>query len=164
MSQQTVNNRVLLREVYDERSLHNLLGVAPMPAVVDPDIPKITTQGRSSTTVTSTGNGSWEQDMSVDSDKESLSHRPSSSRQDSDEVGKYNIEKRRTLHKHRASQSPQQPEVFTTDEEDSVDEEEAAYAVSIGGGWSDEPRSRMGRRRAYWLGKGIAVDSDDNSS
>jgi len=76
------------------------------------------------------------------------------------------IEKRRTLHRHKASQSPQQPEVFTTDEEDSVDEEQAAYEVGLDDSFSgdDETRSRMSRRRSYWLSKGIAGDNDDNSS
>jgi non-canonical poly(A) RNA polymerase PAPD5/7 len=95
---------------------------------------------------------------------ESLLQQPSSSHQDSDEFGKYDIEMRRTLHGHRASRSPQQPEFFTTDEEDSVDEEEAAYEVGLDDSFSGgESRSRMSRRRSYWLSKG--VDShDDNSS
>jgi non-canonical poly(A) RNA polymerase PAPD5/7 len=102
--------------------------------------------------------------MSLETDEGSLPQQPTSSRQDSDEFGKYDIEKRRTLHRHKASQSPQQPEVFTTDEEDSMDEEEAAYEVGLGESFSDnEPRSRMSRRRSYWLSKGNGGDNDDSS-
>jgi non-canonical poly(A) RNA polymerase PAPD5/7 len=97
--------------------------------------------------------------MSLETDEESLPQQPTSSRQDSDEFGKYDIEKRRTLHRHKA----QQPEFFTTDEEDSMDEEEAAYEVGLEDGFSDnEPRSRMSRRRSYWLSKGNVGDNDDS--
>ncbi|KAG1756907.1 uncharacterized protein EDB91DRAFT_1095130 [Suillus paluster] len=165
VTQETVNNRLLLQEVYDQRSLHKLLGTSPMPHVVVASVLDTATHGRPSTAVASTESWDRSVDMTLETDEESLPQEPSGSRQDNDELGKYHIEKRRTLQKHRASQSDQQPEVFTADEEDSVDEEEAVYEMGLDDGFSgDETRSRMSRRRSYWLSKGIGDDSDDGSS
>jgi len=163
-----VNNRILLREVYDKRLLHDLLGIAPIPLVVVPAIPNTTTtQGKSPTTVAIIRDGSLDREKLLETIDESLPHQPRSPGQDSDESGKYDIKKRRTSHRHRASHSPRQPEFFTTDDEDSVDEEEDSYEVGVDDSFSDDEsrtRSRMSRRRSYWLSKGIGAHSDDNSS
>ncbi|KAG1734310.1 hypothetical protein EDB19DRAFT_1639124 [Suillus lakei] len=166
VTQETLNNRLLIKEVYDQRSLHKLLGTSPKPHIVVADVLDITTtHERSSTTaagITRTRERSVE--MILETDEESLPQEPSGSRQDNDELGKYHIEKRRPVQRHKASRSDQQPE-FTTDEDDSVDDEEAAYDMGLDdGGSGNETRSRMSRRRSYWLSKGIGVDSGDDSS
>ncbi|KAG2154089.1 hypothetical protein DEU56DRAFT_437181 [Suillus clintonianus] len=168
VNQETLNNRLLLQEVYDQRLLHKLLGTSPKARVVVAGVLDASTaQERSSTTAART---TWTRERSVDmmieTDEESLSQEPSGSRQDNDELGKYHIEKRRTVQRHEASQSGQQPE-FTADEDDSVDEEldeeEGTYEMGLDDEASgDETRSRMSRRRAYWLSKGIGDDSDDD--
>lgn len=93
-------------------------------------------------------------DMELETDDESLPQEPSGSHQDSNEFGKYHIEKRRLVQRHEASQSDQQPE-FTADEDDSVDEEEVS---------GDEVRNKMSIRRSFWLSKGFRADSADDSS
>ena len=162
-----MNNRILLQEVYDKRLLHNLLGASPTThtRVVVADVIDTAPRGKSSTTVAVAAGTRRSPDMTVETDEESLPQEPSGSHQDKDELGKYHIEKRRPLHMHGASQSNQQPEVFTADEEDSVDEEEEAYEMNLDDGFSgDETRSRMSRRRSYWLSKGIGVEYSDGGS
>jgi non-canonical poly(A) RNA polymerase PAPD5/7 len=150
-----LNNRLLIQEVYDQRSLHKLLGTSPKPRIVIADVPETAAQDKLSTTV---GNTKRIRERSVDmvfeTDDESLPQEPSSSRQDNNELGKYHIEKRRLVQRHEASQSDQQPE-FTADEDDSVDEEEAS---------GDEVRSKINIRRSFWLSKGVGVDGADDSS
>lgn len=103
-------------------------------------------------------------DMVLESDDESLPQEPSGSRQDNDELGKYHIEKRRTVQRNEARQSDEQPE-FTADEDDSVDEEEVHYNMGLDNGASgDKMRSMTSKRRSFWLSKAIGVDSAEDSS
>ncbi|KAG1863628.1 hypothetical protein DFJ58DRAFT_774208 [Suillus subalutaceus] len=167
VTQETLNNRLLIQEVYDQGLLHKLLGTSPKPRIVVADVLETPAQGKSSMTAgstTRTGTRERSVDMLLETDDESLPQEPSGSRQDNDELGKYHIEKRRTVQRHEASQSDEQPE-FTADEDDSVDEEEAYYKMGIYDEASgDETRSRMSRRRSFWLSKGTGVNSADDSS
>ncbi|KIK46541.1 hypothetical protein CY34DRAFT_75895 [Suillus luteus UH-Slu-Lm8-n1] len=155
VTQETLNNRLLIQEVYDQRSLHKLLGTSPKPRIVIADVPKTAARDKSSTAAGNTKRiRECSVDMELETDDESLPQEPSGSHQDSNEFGKYHIEKRRLVQRHEASQSDQQPE-FTADEDDSVDEEEVS---------GDEVRNKMSIRRSFWLSKGFRADSADDSS
>ncbi|KAG2357091.1 hypothetical protein BDR07DRAFT_1298717 [Suillus spraguei] len=165
VTQETLNNRLLIQEVYDQRSLHKLLGTSPKPCIVVADVLETAAQDKSSMTASRT---TRTQERSVDTmletDDESPPREPSSSRQDNDELGKYHIEKRRAVQRHEASQSDEEPE-FTADEDDSLDEEEVSYKMGLNdGAFGDKMQSRMSRRRSYWLSKGIGVNNGDDSS
>lgn len=165
VTQETLNNRLLIQEVYDQRLLHKLLGTSPKPRIVVADILETAAQGKSSMIASSsTRTRERSVDMVLESDDESLPQEPSGSRQDNDELGKYHIEKRRTVQRNEASQSDEQPE-FTADEDDSVDEEEVHYNMGLDNGASgDKMRSMTSKRRSFWLSKAIGVDSAEDSS
>ncbi|KAG2150705.1 uncharacterized protein EDB93DRAFT_1249720 [Suillus bovinus] len=148
---------------YDQRLLHKLLGTSPKPRIVVANILETAAHAKSSLIAgSSTRIRERSVDMVLESDNESLPQEPSDSRQDNDELGKYHIERRRTIQKHELGQSDEQPE-FTADEDDSVDEEEASYDTSLDDRASgDKMRSMMNKRRSFWLSKG--VDSVDDSS
>ncbi|KAG1762629.1 hypothetical protein EDD22DRAFT_559778 [Suillus occidentalis] len=155
VTQETLNNRLLIQEVYDQRSLHKLLGTSPKPRIVIADVPKTAARDKSSTAAGSTKRiRECSVDMELETDDESLPQEPSGSHQGNNESGKYHIEKRRLVQRHGTSQSDQQPE-FTADEDDSVDEEEVP---------GDEVRNKMSMRRLFWLSKGFRADSADDSS
>lgn len=155
ITQETLNNRLLIQEVYDQRSLHELLGTSPKPCIVIADVLETVAQDKSSTTAGSTTRIQERSvNMVLETDDESLPQEPSGSRQGNDELGKYHIKKRRTVQRHEASRSDQQPE-FTADEDDSVDEEEVS---------GDDTRNKINIRRSFWLSKGFGGESADDSS
>lgn len=145
VTQETLNNRLLIQEVYDQRLLHKLLGTSPKPRIVVADVLETAAQNKSSTTAGSTTRTRERSvDMVLETDDESLPQEPSGFRQDSDELGKYHIEKRRAVQRHEASQSDEQPEFTADEDDDSVVGEEASYEMGIDDGASgDEMRSKM---------------------
>lgn len=145
--------------------LHKLLGTSPKPRIVVADVLETAAQDKSSMIASSsTRTRERSVDMVLESDDESLPQEPSGSRQDNDELGKYHIEKRRTVQRNEARQSDEQPE-FTADEDDSVDEEEVHYNMGLDNGASgDKMRSMTSKRRSFWLSKAIGVDSAEDSS
>jgi non-canonical poly(A) RNA polymerase PAPD5/7 len=163
--QQTLNNRLLIQEVYDQRLLHKLLGTSPKPRIVVANVLETAAQDKSSMAASSiTRTRERSVDMLLETDDESLPQQPSGSRQDNDELSRYHIEKRRVVQRHEASRSDEQPE-FTTDEDDSVDEEEASYQMGLDDGASvNEMRSMTSKRRSFWLSKGIGPESADDSN
>ncbi|KAG2089214.1 hypothetical protein BD769DRAFT_1527146 [Suillus cothurnatus] len=132
VTQETLNNRLLIQEVYDQRLLHKLLGTSPKPRIVVANVLETAAQDKSSMAASS---------ITRTRERSSLPQQPSGSRQDNDELGRYHIERRRVVQRHKASRSDEQPE-FTTDEDDSVDEEEASYQMGLDDGASvNETRS-----------------------
>jgi non-canonical poly(A) RNA polymerase PAPD5/7 len=165
VTQETLNNRLLIQEVYDQRLLHKLLGTSPKPRIVVANVLETAAQDKSSMAASSiTRTRERSVDMLLETDDESLPQQPSGSRQDNDELSRYHIEKRRVVQRHEASRSDEQPE-FTTDEDDSVDEEEASYQMGLDDGASvNETRSMTSKRRSFWLSKGIGPESADDSN
>lgn len=140
----TVNHRRLIREVYDDRTLHRLLGVEPL---------RIRSHGQSDSRRAHAGSSTTTNDhrrpssqsvqaveevsiMSISSDDEKHYKR----REPSEEEGRYEIEGRNRPTKRRRKMGTQADPhtVFTTDEEEEVSVEEG---------------TDQGKRRTYWPSK-----------
>ncbi|KAF8646922.1 hypothetical protein AX16_007014 [Volvariella volvacea WC 439] len=169
ISQSTVNHRRLVQELYDMRTLHNLLGVKPVAEVVvaanDGPSPKETrphTQAAQDVVQTAWQEAEGEADARHDRRGE----------ESSDEEGRYDIGRQPARKRQNVGDKPA-PTVFTTDDEEESDdglvlnvidgasEEEAGYAS--GDGLSSR-RNKEAERRDYWLSKGLGfVDGEDGS-
>ncbi|KAF9242103.1 hypothetical protein BU15DRAFT_87016 [Melanogaster broomeanus] len=150
VTQETINNRLLLQEVYDKRLLHQLLGVSPQASVVAADVPANHQSQEMSLRGASSVQEAWDEvDTVPESDDNHRDH--VTKYEDSDETGRYHIQERRRRRED--------------EEEMSEDElEHRAYDIES----DDERRSRMSRRRSYWLSKGIGPEQtsqgDDGDS
>ncbi|KAH7929632.1 hypothetical protein BV22DRAFT_1056505 [Leucogyrophana mollusca] len=186
VTQETINNRLLLQEVYDQRSLHRLLGVVPKAAVVPAIVPidenkNENTHSQSTRGATIIENAWSEADMELESGEERHTNGVHRDEQEGEETGRYHIEERRPSKRRKeGSWKDEHPMVFTTDDEDDepheYSEDEAEYQaydirdklLEDDESDSSERKSRMSRRRSYWLSKGIGPgldgDIDDESS
>jgi hypothetical protein len=163
----TINHRKLVQELYDKRTLHNLLGLKPSPITVNGDDGKMNGNAsrRPSPPRPVKIAQSTRHETPVESDEDYL---PTRRRQDQNE-GRYDIGRR--PRKFRKIERPQDSHtVFTTDDDDeyyerssvriesadSFDEEEAHYAVDKVD-LRNPARGRAEKRRSYWLSKAINI-------
>ena len=147
---QTINNRRLLQEVYEKRLLHKLLRVPPQASVVTADVPNDDdAKGKSS------AREEWDGEMELASDEDV--GREDVEEGNSDESGRYDIQERRLAGSGRSNGTGRfDPQTtYTTDEEDLSEDELEDQAYDSAGSDDDVRRSRMNRRRSYWLSKGI---------
>ncbi|KAH7889322.1 hypothetical protein F5I97DRAFT_2052779 [Phlebopus sp. FC_14] len=168
VTQETINNRLLLQEVYDRRVLHQLLGVEPKASIVIAEVPTEHRNGWTSQSTSKQAASSveeaWEADMELgSSDGEPNRHLPYD---DAEESGKYDVAKRQSLQARLNGGRFEALAVYTTDEEDEDPQEESLDEVER----QAEDRSGrqlkaglMQRRRDYWLSKGNGADGDDSS-
>ncbi|EIW84734.1 hypothetical protein CONPUDRAFT_47123 [Coniophora puteana RWD-64-598 SS2] len=189
VTQETINNRRLLQEVYDDRALHELLGVSPKPSVsMDTTASRNNKrQGESSRRGAASVEEAWgeaEIDFVGEDAVEGIEDGAGEDDEDGeddddddDDEGRYGIQKRKSR--------PHQPDiVFISDEDDhtsGLSAEEAEYARgapdldsgsdsdSDGGRSSVKGREsakveRASARRSYWLAKGVPNGYDEDSS
>ncbi|PIL24355.1 hypothetical protein GSI_14108 [Ganoderma sinense ZZ0214-1] len=175
VTQETINHRRVVQEVYDRQILHRMLGLVPQPPLSTQDA----TSGRASRTVEAESvedAHAWgEADMDTSDDSESEAQAMAESRYDIDNRKQPPKKRRRTG--TRADEDITQT-VYTTDEEedgylathqphdsaDGITEEEEEYAVSAVDGTDQERGGGKAEKRSYWLSKGMAggsADSDD---
>ncbi|CAA7271029.1 unnamed protein product [Cyclocybe aegerita] len=168
ITQETINHRRLVQELYDRRTLHNTLGVKPKPAVVDDHSSRrgdheeeSSSRSKASRAVDS----AWE-DAREDVQSEHREH----SLDDYDEEGRYAIGRQPPKKRRKTGRaSDAHTVVFIDDfEEDEVEEGEYmsdkldADAV----GRPSQPRAagkspKNDERRSYWLSKGNGTFESD---
>lgn len=177
ITQETMNHRKLVQELYDKRVLHNLLGLKPSPTVVkhyDGGTNSIgsrrpSSPGLSQEAMSAGRSARHKAEVGVESDEEYLPTRHRQVAEDQDE-GRYDIGRRRQApRKYRKIEKAQDSHTaaFTTDDDEyerisvrhgSVDslDEEVHY--------DDESpsRRRSERRRSFWLSKAMMSSLDDN--
>ena len=188
---QTINHRRLIREVYDDRTLHRMLGVEPrkttVPAQVLDSKRKINFQSEPSRNRRTQSKPAAraveeifeEADMDMDSDieeQEKLERHHKRRDHSDDEKGRYGIaardpppNKQRKLEKVQDTHA-----VFTTDDEEeeegevmntNTDEDSLEEYESDGAEMVQGSKLvRQEMRRSYWLSKGIGNGADDDSS
>ncbi|KAK0211250.1 hypothetical protein DFS33DRAFT_1250899 [Desarmillaria ectypa] len=164
ITQETINHRKVVQEVYDSGDLHRMVGQKPLPQVFD---------GRSNGIKNSSGPSKnvHKMDMGLGTDSE---HERESKkrRRDDDESdgGRYNIGKEPPKKRRRKGTSADFRGHFTTDE-DSLAEEEGEYASDSSNHPADKESIRKvdtgerNRKQSYWLSKGIGpgdVGDSDN--
>ncbi|KAF8884822.1 hypothetical protein BD779DRAFT_1535701 [Infundibulicybe gibba] len=165
ITQETINHRKLVQEVYDKRTLHNILGLT-VPVILD-DTHKAPLASSSSRGTQSVQAAWREAEADGHSDHESHDDRHRSRRFDEmDGGGRYNINKR-SRKRRRAARYDDDYEVYpTTDDEDhprrprttpnGISETEDGEYLSDG-----TIDSRTDRRRSYWLSKGFNGTESD---
>jgi len=156
VTQETINNRRLLEEVYEKRTLHKLLRISPQASVVTADVPidDEDEKGR----VREGWNGDVELEFDDDARHEVVEEG------NPDDSGRYEIQARGSMQSGRTNGTGQIDSVttYTTDEDDLSEDglEDEAYDVA-GSDDDDVHKSRMSRRRSYWLSKGIGPHEGD---
>ncbi|KAI9446546.1 hypothetical protein H4582DRAFT_1906504 [Lactarius indigo] len=178
VTQETINRRRVVQEVYDKRVLHRLVGVPPRTTVVQDVL-------RPNGTAQSNGNGAsaiqsaWEpMNRSRESDGDGVGRKPDSAAKgqareiidvDADvEESRYGIPPRK---RQKMGQRSETPIEFTTDsDEEASDEEvvvlecnetrdESGDGVEMGteGGTERGGRVKINRKRAFWASKSGTV-------
>ncbi|KAI0780511.1 hypothetical protein BD413DRAFT_607803 [Trametes elegans] len=173
VTQETINHRRVVQEVYDRQVLHRMLGITPQASLA----PKVETRtnGTSRAKEEASVRSAWgEADM--DPETEDEDGKP-------EEVveSRYEIDRRQPPKKRRrtgrADLDATVPTVYTTDDDDPYDEYSFAHQPRGNDGVSEEEReydlsaldetgtSRSGpaaaNRRSYWMSKAMAGDVDD---
>ncbi|KAL6301856.1 hypothetical protein BKA93DRAFT_796171 [Sparassis latifolia] len=171
VTQETINHRRLVQEVYDCGVLHRMLGLTPQ-ATLAPKVSRPEPNGKSRASQKESVQTAWEEaDMELESDEERDG-------KVSDEDSRYDIDNRVQPPKKRQRVGKQQDmhTVYTTDEEDEDGEilddgedglsrEELEYDLS--GLQEDEVGRKLEaqeRRRSYWISKGLDVASDTSGT
>lgn len=183
---QTINHRKLVQELYDRGTLHNIVGVKPLPVIVkssdeisfrrshqkEPPLSK----SKASRAVESV----WDtEDADHDYDHEELSSRGHRHRPAADEErGRYDIGLQPSKKRRKTGrESDAHTVVFVDDDDDENDEEQRANEeeereyMSFESDGDDERRPSLSRRssaksdhrRSYWLSKGIGPPDEQSS-
>ncbi|KAG6888367.1 hypothetical protein C0992_008669 [Termitomyces sp. T32_za158] len=170
VTQETINHRKLVQEVYDKRVLHNLLNVQAQPVVVNGSTPKGNGTAKPSSTSTGEAANSVKSAWAEADNEDVNSHkRQHNATDEEEEEGRYRIGRQQPPTKRRRTGSRKDAHItFTTDEETlSEDEKEDLHYESdieiIEGKATRPPSSRdsekADKRRSYWLSKAIGIGS-----
>lgn len=176
VTQETINHRRVVQEVYDRQILHRTLGLAPQPSLSVKGTSDRASRTREADSVEDAH--AWgEADMETES--------PDESEAGAEVESRYDIESRKQPPKKRRRTGTRADEditlhtMYTTDEEedgyqtgghqprdaaDGITEEEEEYAVSVLDGADQERGGGKAEKRSYWLSKtmaGVGGDSDD---
>ncbi|KXN91438.1 Poly(A) RNA polymerase cid14 [Leucoagaricus sp. SymC.cos] len=185
VTQEAINHRRLVKEVYDKRVLHNIMGVKPRAQViiqeqpVEPERDSQNQQKRPRSPHSPPAKEKYSLWRVMEGSDTSVSHeiRGTSHRNDHDpeESGKYDIGKQPPRKRRRKDREENKHTVFIADDEDgtddsasnvSTDEAEAReYAVN-GEVKPGKPLSNADteKKRNYWLSKGVGLREDINDS
>ncbi|KAH9931703.1 uncharacterized protein BXZ73DRAFT_90121 [Epithele typhae] len=181
VTQETINHRKVVQEVYDRQVLHRILGVTPKVRVTLTDAIKPSAKTNSRTAEAQSVESAWgeaDMDVSSDSDSSSLSD------EGEEEESRYEIKSRRPPKKRRRTgtrTNDAQPAVYTTDDDDEarspellvsyrragdadgVSDEEEVYNISnLDAEGKGGTRAEAANRRSYWLSKGMASAENEN--
>ena len=180
---QTINHRKLLQELYDQRVLHSIVGVNPLPTVIKHvGSDKKTSESPSSTR--QAVEDAWEE---MRRNREHAYHESSSSRQhhraanDADEGGRYDIGRQPPKKRRKTGRAiDNHPVIFVDDDDEEErhgyhdDDDDSAedgeygnrHEIDFDNHKPYSENARNDRRRSYWLSKGIgpgSLDEDDTS-
>jgi len=145
MTGQTINHRKLVQELYDRRTLHRLVGVAPRPAVgIEDRVDEHDEKKRSGVV----GIKLAVEDEENDSEKGDAKLARQAENEREEAGGRYSIQSSREPSKKRRKLKLEERITQFVEDDDASSSE-------------DDERSR--RRRDYWLSKGIGVADDDYS-
>ncbi|KAI0636561.1 hypothetical protein C8Q77DRAFT_1154490 [Trametes polyzona] len=177
VTQETINHRRVVQEVYDRQVLHRMLGITPKAALAPATATDQAARAEGEASVKS----AWgEADMDLQGSSDTELHASSDDAVES----RYDIDRRRQPPKKRrrtgarADKDVTAPTVYTTDDDDPYDDmySRATQALAPSGdGISEEEReydlsgldkgkevsSAAATRRSYWLSKTTAGDLDD---
>ncbi|TFY55297.1 hypothetical protein EVJ58_g8335 [Rhodofomes roseus] len=123
VTQETINHRRLVQDVFDRRVLHRMLGITPRADVV-PEVPQAASNGKSNAKHKASVQTAWEEaDIAPASDK--------SAAEDEEEESRYRIDDRREppRKRRRLGRESAIHTVFTTDDEDAEDVQEYSMHV-----------------------------------
>jgi non-canonical poly(A) RNA polymerase PAPD5/7 len=180
---QTINHRKLVQELYDQRVLHSILGVKPLPTVVkhiqtdeeDCYKPNSPSSRRQASKIVE---DAWEETRNSRDYAYDESYRPRQHHRVTDEDGgRYDIGRHPPKKRRKTGRAiDDHPVIFVDDDDDDgrrgydYDAEEGDYEDCHEGDVDRYPsyseKSRDDRRRSYWLSKGIGPGSvfDDDVS
>ncbi|OCH93830.1 hypothetical protein OBBRIDRAFT_855761 [Obba rivulosa] len=161
VTQETINHRRMVQEVYDKGVLHRMLGVTPQASLLQ-RLSSSEQPARSRAEELESVRSAWgEADVDVASgDEGGAAHE--------EEESRYGIDARRQPPKKRRRMGRRSDThtVFTTDDDDGDEEmvrvhddglsEEEEYELSALGGEGDG--GRKDRKRSYWLSKALAMN------
>ncbi|KAF8625741.1 hypothetical protein AX17_006768 [Amanita inopinata Kibby_2008] len=188
VTQETINHRKLVQEVYDSRVLHNLVGINPKPTIVQAAVVTNTNGGRPRPPSSSQSGiaqkavrAAWkEAEEGAISDYDASHKRRSLAAyedEDEDDEGRYHIGRQRPPpHKRRRTgKAADLHTVFTTDDDaegslfsrGESETEEGEYLESTQKGHrgrQQEGGEAESRRRSYWLSKGIGIPGGEAES
>ncbi|KAG6915743.1 hypothetical protein DXG01_010040 [Tephrocybe rancida] len=173
VTQETINHRKLVQELYDRRVLHNLLDVKPQPppvTVANGSAPISNGVGSLSSSNTHAASNSvksaWQE-----ADKEpEHPHKRRHDPDDDDEEGRYKIGRHQPPSKRQRTGNMKDSHVTFTTDEDSASEdekEELHYGSDIeviepppmsGRSSSSRDTEKADKRRSYWLSKGVGIE------
>ncbi|TFK36381.1 hypothetical protein BDQ12DRAFT_699647 [Crucibulum laeve] len=180
ITQETINHRKLVQEVYDKRTLHRILNVQPLLIVMNSTTnkpspqtsPQTNDKASSSSTNTHKSRGvesAWQAaDDSIDYDDDPQEQQHTRFAQDDgddEESGRYNIGRQPPKKRRRTGRQDDYHTVTFLPDEDDEDEKEETEAYAYGDidytrgddhkGSSGSRRDPEGdsRRRSYWLSK-----------
>ncbi|KAF8163696.1 hypothetical protein B0H34DRAFT_652140 [Crassisporium funariophilum] len=171
ITQETINHRKVVQEIYDRRTLHDIVGVKPLRTVIkevdqidgNPHAGKFSPSSKRKASQLVEAN--WKEDeRSQDQGyNEELSENRGLRQPADDEGGRYDIERQPPKKRRKTGQKADKHTVFIVDDDDD-DDEQLVYDLEEEGEYlSDESderpsRSRSGKpkndsRRSYWLSK-----------
>ncbi|KAH9917444.1 uncharacterized protein B0H18DRAFT_938513 [Fomitopsis serialis] len=166
VTQETINHRRLVQEVFELRVLHRMLGIAPRVDIVS-DVPQAASNGKSNV-----GHKESVETACKEAEVASASNKSAAEdeEEDEEEESRYKIDDRREppRKRRRLGRESDMHTVFTTDEEDPedvqdynlhvVDDEDS---VSVAKGAKRRvPRRDASSKRDYWLSKGLGFSGD----
>ncbi|KAH9001363.1 hypothetical protein EDB92DRAFT_1826239 [Lactarius akahatsu] len=179
VTQETINRRRVVQEVYDKRVLHRLVGITPRATVVQ-DVPRLNGTARPNGGGASAVQSAWEPtDRSRESDGGGVGRKPDSAAKgqtreiidvDADEEeSRYGIPPRK---RQKMGQRSETPIEFTTDSDEEASEnevmvlecnetrEDGGDGVEMGTEGTESGRGgrvKINRKRAFWASKSGTV-------
>ena len=166
-----------MQEVYDQRILHSILGVNPLPTTVihvQTDENHSPSSKRQASKVVE---NAWEEtrqsrDYAYDESSRSRQHHRETD--DREEGGRYDIGRHPPKKRRKTGRTIDDHAVFIVDDDDEeehrrydddddLEEEEGEYYGSRAKRSSYSEKPRDNRRRSYWLSKGIGPRSVDDA-
>ena len=179
---QTINHRKLMQELYDQRVLHSIVGVKPLPTVVKHVDESDEKTSHSPSSKRQAVEDAWEERRR---NREHAHDESSSSRQhhrvanDSEEGGRYDIGRQPPKKRRKTGREIDNHSVIFVDDDDEEDHhgyrhryrhdddpEDGEYDerhesdFDYHKSYPENPRND--RRRSYWLSKGIGPGSVDD--
>ncbi len=176
ITQETINHRKVVQELYDKQVMHRLAGVKPLPVDDDASVrtPEQRTSSASSKQKASHAVEKEWNGKGADSDHED-SYRNRRHRQPvDDEGGRYAIERQPPKKRRKTGRSSDSHTVYFVGDDDddtegaiNLEDEEYMSDESVDEGRPSRPDGvKNDNKRSYWLSKGIGMEAsvEDESS
>ncbi|KAF9478502.1 hypothetical protein BDN70DRAFT_906733 [Pholiota conissans] len=171
ITQETINHRRLVQELYDKQVLHRVTGVKPLPTVVTANGGQKAAPSSSSARASHEVKSAWnDRDVDRDSDYED-GYRSRHHQLADDEGGRYDIGRQPPKKRRKTGRSEDAHAVYFEDDEEDTDGARREDAEYMSDESEDEERSirdgvprdgvpRNDNKRSYWLSKRSGIDAD----